>query len=541
LTIQVNFGAGKMDQQQNQQIRRYLDLFVRWQAFIIAAILISLPSGLLVYLNTQKVYQASSLLSYQQQKVSPNKMSPDMEAAIRDVVSSLTQIVTSRSNLEELITTLDLYPEARKKLPMEDVVDLMRRDIQIEPSKQGDIFKILYSGSNPEKVVKVTNALAAKFIEENLKYREERATETSAYTSDELAMAKETMDQKEAAMRDYKLKHYNELPEQRQTNVSRLIALQEQYQLKQESIQDLEKTMILVQDQISNRRKLMSAQSELAVDGGKGQDGSTSKEAAVSPADRLIQLRGLLKSLEMKYTENHPEVRRTKKQIARLEESLAGGDSAIGESEDVSSTSLGDSADPVLLQLETQVKNIQLGIENINQEKEDLKKTISQYEEWVAAAPVREAEWSALTREYGELRRHYDLLVSSDLQAKSMLNLERRQKGSQFKIEDAARLPEKPVKPDFFKIIGIALVCGAGIGFGIPFARAFLDASFRDVVEIESFLGMHVVCTIPLVQTDIEKTWQKRKLYAGATLAIFLFLLIVALFAYCWRRGMIVV
>ena len=530
-----------MDQQQNQQLGKYLDLFLRWKAFIIFAILISLPVGLLVYLKTGKVYQATSLLSYQQQKVSTNKMSPDIQAAIRDVVSSLTQIVTSRTNLETLITDLNLYQDARKKLPMEDVVELMRQDIEIEPSKLGDIFQIRYSGADPNKVVKVTNALAAKFIEENLKYREEQATETSSYASDELAMAKETMDQKEATMRDYKLKHYNELPEQRQTNVSQLIALREQYQLKQESIQDLEKTLILIQDQISNRRKLISSQSDLAMENGRADTPQALKDAALSPADRLIQLRGVLKSLEVRYTENHPEVKRIKKQIARLEESLGAVGSTGGGQEKSSAVPMRSTADPIILQLETQLKNVQLSIQNINEEKESLKKTIAQYDEWVAAAPVREAEWSALTREYGELKRHYDLLVSSDLQAKSMLNLERRQKGSQFKIEDAARLPEKPIKPDFFKIIGIALVLGAGLGFGIPFMWAFLDSSFRGVDDIEAFLGVQVICAIPLVQTDKEKIWQKRKLYLWTGTAILFFFCIVALFAYFWRRGLIVI
>ena len=90
-----------MEQQQHQQIRKYLDLFVRWKGFIVAAILISLPVGLAVYLKTPKVYQSTSLLSYQQQTVNPNnKMSPDMASAIRDVVSTLTQMVTSRTNLE---------------------------------------------------------------------------------------------------------------------------------------------------------------------------------------------------------------------------------------------------------------------------------------------------------------------------------------------------------------------------------------------------------------------------------------------------------
>lgn len=62
---------------------------------------------------------------------------------------------------------------------MEDIVDSMRRQIKIDPSTQGDTFKIVFNHSSSEQAVKVTNTLAAKFIEKNLKYREEKASETS--------------------------------------------------------------------------------------------------------------------------------------------------------------------------------------------------------------------------------------------------------------------------------------------------------------------------------------------------------------------------
>lgn len=530
-----------MDQQQNQQLKKYLDLFLRWKAFICASILLSLPIGLAAYLQTPKIYQATSLLSYQQQKVSPNKMSPDMEAAIRDVVSTLTQIVTSRTNLENTITTFDLYAVERQHLPMEDVVDLMGKQIVIEPSKQGDIFQIKYSGSDPEKVVRVTNGLAAKFIEENLKYREERASETSSYTSDELEMAKTVMDRKEATMRDYKLKYYNELPEQRLSNVSRLIALQEQYQGKQESIQEQERTMVMIQDQIANRRKLMTSEAEVPVDDKEGTP-APEAQANLSSADKLLQLRALLQNLRIKYTENHPDVKRAKKLIAKLESDLSLGKGVGGAEPQPGQTGelKHPTSDPVILQLETQLKNITLNIQNIIEEKEQLKKAISQYEQWVSAAPVREAEWSALTREYGELKRHYDFLVSSDLQAKSMLNLEKRQKGSQFKIVDPARFPEKPIKPDFLKIVGMALLFGLGLGFGGPLARGFLDYSFRDVSELEAYLGVPVACSVPFVETAREKVWRRRKFQIGLFCLLVASLMVVALYAYFWRRGLIV-
>ena len=120
--------------------------------------------------------------------------------------------------------------------------------------------------------------------------------------------------------------------------------------------------------------------------------------------------------------------------------------------------------DAILLQLDTQRANIELNIANLRKDQEKLKNQIEQYEKWVASAPTREAEWSSLTREYNQLKRHYDNLVAQDLQAKSMLNLERKQKGSQFKIEDFAQTPVKPVKPDFLKIMKIALLLGFGVG-----------------------------------------------------------------------------
>ena len=161
-----------MDNIQRQLTNKYVDLLCRRKWLIITILLISLPIGLGVYLLTPKMYQAVSLLSYQQQKINPNKLSPDVADKIRDIVSTLTQIVTSRTNLEKLILELNLYPEARKNLPMEDIVDSMRGAIKIEPSTQGDIFRIAFNHGNPELVTKVANSLAAKFIEENLKYRE---------------------------------------------------------------------------------------------------------------------------------------------------------------------------------------------------------------------------------------------------------------------------------------------------------------------------------------------------------------------------------
>jgi polysaccharide chain length determinant protein (PEP-CTERM system associated) len=516
-----------MDEKQRQLVNKYLDLFSRRKIFIITVLILSLPVGLGIYLRTPKLYQSSSLLSYQQQKINPNAMSPDIQANLRDIVNTLSQIVISRSNLEKLIKELNLYPEQRKMLPIEDVIGMFRSKIEIEPSTRGNIFSIVYSGGQPEQVVRVTNALAAKFIEENLKYRHERATDTSVYTNQELQMAKKVMDAKENAMRDYKLQNYNEMPENRDANMSQLASLQMQYQSRQESIQDLERTLVLIQDQINNRRMLVQSTS-----------GSEVSDDELSNYQRLQNLRTNLDSLLLKYTEKHPEIIRVRKLIKKMEEEgVSGGAASSG----VSRRANGMPYDNVLMQLEVQQKGIRLNIANIEKEKEQLKNRIGQYEEWVKAAPQREAEWSSLTREYSQLKKHYDYLVSQNLQAESMVNLEERQKGSQFKIEDPARYPGKPIKPNFLIIMGMSILAGLGLGVGGALVLDTFDSSLRDPETLEPLLGIPLLITIPFIETKAEQ--KKRRLQFVFTLSLFLAggVLIVTLFIKAWDNGYILV
>ena len=106
----------------------------------------------------------------------------------------------------------------------------------------------------------------------------------------------------------------------------------------------------------------------------------------------------LLDTLLLKYTDKHPEIVRLRKLIEKLEKRLrvelakmiwARGSPAVAQ----------DAVyDKILMQLEVQQKGVRLNIANLENEKNELKKIISQYEKWVAAAPIREAEWSSLTQ-----------------------------------------------------------------------------------------------------------------------------------------------
>lgn len=516
---------------QGISINQVVDVILRRKTIIISCLLLGLTLGLAVYLTQPKIYQGTALLSYQQQKINPARMSPDEQTKIRDIVSTLSEIVTSRTNLEKVITNEGLYPELLEDLPMEDVVVLMRKHISITPSRRGDTFIVRYDNTDLNKVARVTNTLASNFIEENMKYREDKATETSAYTQDELDMAKVILDRKEAIMRDYKLKHYNEMPEQRIANMNRLTSLQTQYQSKQDSIQELERTRVLIRDQIEVRKQILAG---------------LASESTLSPGNKVVsaetdymkleRLRKTLALSQERYTDQHPKIKSLKKQIAYLEKLTANKK----EGPLLAGKTTQDNFDATLFDLQSEIKGIQLSIDKINKEKQDTQALIDQYEQWVGASPVREAEWSALTREYGELKRHYDFLVSQNLQAGSALHLEQKQKGSQFKIVDPARTPLKPINPDFVKIMAVFLLAGAALGGGILAVLEFLNNSFRDPVRLSQVFDLEVICSVPHLSLKKENVRTRMITIAGVIFFLSWTIgLILAMF-YLKHRGLIV-
>ncbi|MFZ5760586.1 MAG: GNVR domain-containing protein [Thermodesulfobacteriota bacterium] len=521
-----------MEQQQRQLIKKYLDIVLRRKKVIIAFFLLGLVAGLGLYLTTPKVYLCTSLIQYQRQQVNPTAMSPDdVRSRTSEVVATVSQQITSRSSLEAMIKEFDLYADLRAALPMEDVVDLMRnKHIEIKQEK-GDIFKVSYQGGDPRKVLRVTNALAAKFIEENLRYREERASETSTYIKDELRMAKEALDQKEAVMRDYKLKYYNEMPSQLANNMSRLNALQDQYQKNQDSYQQMEQTRVMIQEQISLRQEMVAQQ----LQGAAIVAGSDKGVKTQGPAAEINALRQTLRNLQSRYTEQHPEVRRVKKQLEELEGRYAGA----APEEGTAAVPLAP-IDPQIEQMKVQLQEIEFNVVRLRSDRAEIEKEIRKYQQWIDATPIREAEWAGLTRDYEQLNQHYQALVGQSLQAESAHSLEKQQKGSQFKIVDPAHFPEKPYKPDFRKIMLLAIALGLGLGGGLAFGVELLNTSFKEPEEVEAFLCLPILCAIPVIHTRAEARRQRLITIAwGLLLGLSATGILVAL-AYCWKKGLIV-
>jgi uncharacterized protein involved in exopolysaccharide biosynthesis len=105
-----------------------------------------------------------------------------------------------------------------------------------------------------------------------------------------------------------------------------------------------------------------------------------------------------------------------------------------------------------------------------------------------------------LTRDYQNNKESYHSLLKKNQESQQAENLERRQKGEQFKVIDPARIPEKPFSPNIPRNLLFGVLLGMGLGFGMAFFKEQMDRSFRDAEDLETTLGFKVLANIPKIE-----------------------------------------
>jgi hypothetical protein len=445
-----------MEQTSNITLRKYADLFYRKKYLLAWLLLLSLPIGLTAYLLGE----------------------PEVSQA------------------------------ARAWLSRQDVSNIMRRDIAIQPTNTGND-----AGSIEEAARIATN------------------TESQALA------AKAAMDQKDQAMRDHKRAHSDEMPGQRSANAERMAALQEQYRKNQDAILAAQETKALWQEQADALRQASSS-AESAPPSPQG-------EPPAVHIDPLTRARNQLKELRRKYTENHPEVKRLVARIKKMEAKPpeASANAAAEGPAPAARPVKGEDAAPerAAMRYEAQIRSYDMQIAAMTKESEDIVSQIKQLQKEMDAASIHEAEWSSLTRDYAGLKQQYDKLAEKNLEAQSALNQARRQQPGQSRIGDSARFPETSFKPGFGKIMGASILLAAVLGAGLVMLSAVFDQSFRTPADLENYLRLPVASVLSYIPTGREKKRAGILFLVKTLMILFAGILVLGYFVWAWSTGKIVI
>src|SRR5215472_12210603 len=199
--------------------KRKLIISLVWIAgtVLTAAIVIKLPP----------VYKSEALILVDSQKIPERFVSATVSTDIQDRIATISQQIMSSNQLKKIMDDFGLYKAQRAKLTEEEVLEGMRKDINVTMERgwtgnRPGAFRVGYQGPDPQIVAQVANRLANLYIEENLRVREVQAQGTSEFMDTQLVESKKRLDQRETAVSEYKVRHNGELPEQENAITSEL-------------------------------------------------------------------------------------------------------------------------------------------------------------------------------------------------------------------------------------------------------------------------------------------------------------------------------
>jgi succinoglycan biosynthesis transport protein ExoP len=500
---------------------RALDIFRRRVVVVTFVLVAVLASAVTFALYLPDLYKSSAVLLVER-PVPEVYVRPAVSGELESRLHVIKQEIMSRGRLTDLINRFNLYPDLRRQIPMDGVLDQMRHDIDIELTGPEQVsgrkttvsFRLSYTGGNGDTVAKVTNELANFYVSQNDEIRSQEATRATGFLRAQLDATRKELDNHEASMRTYTSSHPGELPQQVEVNLAALERLNTQLRLTGE------REIKLLED----REKLTDGLA-VTTDYATG----TSTFVGDPPVnERLERMKRDLKMLEGQFTSRHPDVIRMKTEIAAAERQQQ--DALLRERQAAQKTADGAAAVAAAAQNPTALdarkkalQNLDTELEKLKKEEADLRQNISGIETRLQGVPERQQEFGRLTRDYNAAKDLYDSLLKRYDDAQLASSMETDRQGERFRILEAAMPPSSPVAPNRNRLMIMGFLLAVIVAAGAALGAEQFDTTFHSVDDLREFTRVPVLGSVsPIATVTAGRTFKFALATASAVAVIWI-------------------
>lgn len=460
------------------------------------------------------LYRSTGTILVESQQIPVDLVQATVTSYADERIEVIKQRVMTRENLLRIIAKYKLFADAGPTFTPSEQIDEMRKSIAVElvsanvkPGTKGSgtiAFRVSFEGDNAGVAQQVANDLITLFLNENVKVRTERASQTTEFLTQESDKLKQELARLESQIAAYKQEHGKALPE----NVTLGLAAMQRAEADLRQVE---------RDQAAAQEELREVESERA-GAAMTQPASPAPVVASAAAGELQKARAELARLNAVYTDNHPDVRSMKRRLESLEQAVAAeavpaaGNAAF----------LGG-VEAAMAKLDARAAALRERIRLLGVQQASLRGRLVQMEGELVKSPQVERGLAALTRDYQSAQRKFEEIHAKKMTAQVAENLEGDQKAERFAILEPPVLPDRPIKPDRKKaiLLGFFLACAGAAGLVVLLET--LHGTVRGVEAISAVLGMRPLVTVPVIPVAAE-LGQRRRLYAqvaaGSSMAV---------------------
>lgn len=556
-------------------IRDYLEIFWRRKYWILIPALILMAAVIIFTYSLPATYKSEGLILIESQEIPQDLIRTTVTSYADQRIEVIKQRLLTTTSVMQIVNKYNLYSEERRKSPTTGpIVSLFRENVSVnivqanvtDPvsgrAKRASIaFKVSFLDKSPRIAQQVANELVTEFLKENVKTRTDRAEDTTQFLKLEGDRLQKEVQKTELEIAEFRDQYSDSLPDLLDYNLSMIQSVQQE-------ISAAENQIMMLSDQVTTMGMQLSMIPREVADGMTPESPNQPSSSQVA----LEQLRAEYRSMQSRYSQNHPDLQRVKREIdaleaqlgesmsprqsverqladsqanlqtlkqrysdghpdvkaaeasvARLEKRLA--DLPAETTESPTSTA---STNPVYIEVKAKIDSTQREINRLRERQEKLRIKLADYESRVEKTNQVQRAYMDLTRDHENKLNQYQQLRAKQLQAELAQTLESENKGESFTLIEPPQVPSTAEKPNRPKLLVMGFAASIGTGFGLAFLIEMFFGGIRGYSNITRVVGKSPLVVVPIIHTEREKSRKRANLYKLAVILILLGIAAVA-------------
>jgi uncharacterized protein involved in exopolysaccharide biosynthesis len=370
------------------------------------------------------------------------------------------EIIKSRAVVERAVDALNLKKRAVDGGAGADPSRTLSGSLGVDPVRNTRLVLIKVAGPDPARAAAEANAIASAYAKYNVELKLKGARDALTWLTEEASRLRAKVEESSQALQNYRVK-------------SGILGMQEQRQISAQKIIEANKGYLEAQAQ------RMSVEAKLGELTQVAKDPATAGTIFSEGDNPLVgKIKGEIGSLETEkskllkvYKDKHPEIVKIDAQIQHLRDRL--------EAE----------FRGTLRSVQTQVKVARAREESQLNEVNHLRREGQELND-------KESQYQNLQREVESNQQLYDSVVKRLKETGVAGGLE----NSNVRIVEEATAPGAPIRPRKAWNLGLSLVAGLVLAFGVAFGLEYLDTTVKTPDDVERYLGLSVIGVVPAFQ-----------------------------------------
>ena len=487
--------------------RKYIPLL----AWLIA------PAAWLVIINLPDQYKAEAQIFVDTQ----SQLKPLLQGLTVDTdpdtqIRMIAKTLKARPILKQVVEDSDLSLYIETDDDYENFYQLLNKKLKLKAARKENLFNLSFQFHDPVIAKTVLDSVIKIFVERTLGENRTEGDSARRFLQSQVDDYEQRLRSADQALTQFKRKYAGLLPTDGGSFQSMLNRQNMQLSSAQLELQQLLTRLSSAKSQLSSEPKYLSAVSQTG-------------EIYTQYDARLLQQKGLLDELSLKYTDNHPdiiELKRKIKELTKLQQT-----EIKSKKRNNRKPHSGSTINPLYQELKLLVSQYSADIASQQVKVQNLKSKTEELNLRKDKMPQVEAELLDLTRGYSITKNKYEELLVRKETADLAQQADRNAEEIQFKIIDPPRIPLSPVGPKRLLFIVMAMLAALGAGVGLAFVLNQINPVISNTKELAQIAGVPVFGTVSKTEKALHLREKKKShlvFSISMTLLLIMFLIMVA-------------